>query len=87
MALLARRNLLHDRIRFAVTLTGIVFALVLIIVQFGLCSLAKSSLWVCVLMPMSKPGRSPRGIDGVAGPSIVPILWHIRFGRIMSCAH
>jgi hypothetical protein len=27
MALLARRNLFHDRIRFAVTLTGIVFAL------------------------------------------------------------
>lgn len=36
MALLARRNLFHDHIRFAVTLTGIVFALVLIIVQFGL---------------------------------------------------
>ena len=36
MALLARRNLFHDRIRFAVTLTGIVFALVLIVIQFGL---------------------------------------------------
>jgi putative ABC transport system permease protein len=36
MSLLARRNLFHDRVRFAVTLTGIVFALVLIIVQFGL---------------------------------------------------
>jgi len=36
MALLARRNLFHDRIRFAVTLTGIVFALVLISIQFGL---------------------------------------------------
>jgi len=36
MALLARRNLFHDRTRFAVTLTGIVFALVLIIIQFGL---------------------------------------------------
>ncbi len=36
MALLARRNLFHDRIRFAVTLTGIVFALILIIVQVGL---------------------------------------------------
>jgi putative ABC transport system permease protein len=36
MALLARRNLFHDRIRFVVTLLGIVFALVLIIVQFGL---------------------------------------------------
>lgn len=36
MALLARCNLFHDRIRFAVTLAGIVFALVLIIIQFGL---------------------------------------------------
>lgn len=36
MSLLARRNLFHDRVRFAVTLTGIVFALVLIIIQFGL---------------------------------------------------
>ena len=36
MALLARRNLFHDRIRFAVTLTGIVFALALITIQFGL---------------------------------------------------
>ena len=36
MVLLARRNLFHDHIRFAVTLTGIVFALVLIIIQFGL---------------------------------------------------
>ena len=36
MALLARRNLFHDRVRFAVTLTGIVFALVLIVIQFGL---------------------------------------------------
>jgi putative ABC transport system permease protein len=36
MALLARRNLFHDKVRFAVTLTGIVFALVLITIQFGL---------------------------------------------------
>jgi putative ABC transport system permease protein len=36
MGLLARRNLFHDRVRFVVTLTGIVFALVLIIIQFGL---------------------------------------------------
>jgi putative ABC transport system permease protein len=36
MGLLARRNLFHDRVRFAVTLTGIVFAVVLIIIQFGL---------------------------------------------------
>ncbi len=36
MSLLARRNLFHDKVRFAVTLTGIVFALVLIIIQLGL---------------------------------------------------
>lgn len=36
MGLLARRNLFHDKVRFTVTLTGIVCALVLIIIQFGL---------------------------------------------------
>jgi putative ABC transport system permease protein len=36
MASLARRNLFHDRVRLAVTLTGIVFAVVLITVQLGL---------------------------------------------------
>src|SRR6516225_6414672 len=36
MGLLARRNLFHDQVRFAVTLTGIVFAMVLIVIQFGL---------------------------------------------------
>jgi putative ABC transport system permease protein len=33
---LARRNLVYDRVRLAVTLTGIVFAVVLIIVELGL---------------------------------------------------
>lgn len=33
---LARRNLTHDKIRLVVTLTGIVFAVVLIVVQLGL---------------------------------------------------
>jgi putative ABC transport system permease protein len=33
---LARRNLTHDKIRLTVTLTGIVFAVVLIVVQLGL---------------------------------------------------
>jgi putative ABC transport system permease protein len=33
---LAWRNLIHDKVRLAVTLTGIVFAIVLIVVQFGL---------------------------------------------------
>ena len=36
MALLAWKNLFHDRLRLMVTLVGIVFSLVLIIVQFGL---------------------------------------------------
>ena len=33
---LAQRNLLHDKVRLAVTLTGIVFAVVLIVVELGL---------------------------------------------------
>src|SRR5215467_14486793 len=33
---LAWRNLVHDKVRFLVTLTGIVFAVVLIVVQLGL---------------------------------------------------
>lgn len=36
MASLARRNLFHDKVRLGVTLTGIVFAVVLITVQLGL---------------------------------------------------
>src|SRR5215471_9769716 len=36
MASLALRNLLYDRVRLAVTVTGIVFAVVLIVIQFGL---------------------------------------------------
>src|SRR6266542_897160 len=33
---LARRNLVHDRVRLAVTITGIVFAVVLIVIELGL---------------------------------------------------
>src|SRR5580704_16853790 len=33
---LARRNLFHDKVRLTVTLTGIVFAVVLIVVEMGL---------------------------------------------------
>jgi putative ABC transport system permease protein len=36
MASLALRNLFHDKVRLSVTLTGIVFAIVLIIIQLGL---------------------------------------------------
>ena len=33
---LARRNLFHDKVRLIVTVTGIVFAVVLIVVELGL---------------------------------------------------
>ena len=33
---LAQRNLFHDKVRLLVTLTGVVFAVVLIVVQIGL---------------------------------------------------
>jgi putative ABC transport system permease protein len=36
MSTLAIRNLFHDKVRLAVTLTGVVFALILIVIQFGL---------------------------------------------------
>lgn len=36
MPLLAHRNLLYDKARFAVTLAGIVFAIVLVVIQLGL---------------------------------------------------
>src|SRR5262245_18237099 len=36
MPSLARRNLFHDKVRLAVTMTGVVFAVVLITVQLGL---------------------------------------------------
>jgi putative ABC transport system permease protein len=36
MVSLARRNLFHDKIRLAVTLTGVVFAVVLIAIQLGM---------------------------------------------------
>ena len=34
--MLAWRNLIHDKVRLGVTLTGIVFAVVLIVVEIGL---------------------------------------------------
>jgi putative ABC transport system permease protein len=36
MVSLARRNLLHDRVRFTVTVAGVAFAVVLVLVQVGL---------------------------------------------------
>src|SRR5262245_18736594 len=37
MGTLAWRNLVHDKVRLTVTVTGIVFAVVLIVVELGLC--------------------------------------------------
>ncbi|MEI7590050.1 MAG: ABC transporter permease, partial [Deltaproteobacteria bacterium] len=36
MSSLAWRNLFHDKVRFAVTITGIVFSIILIVVLMGL---------------------------------------------------
>ena len=36
MVSLARRNLLHDRLRFAITIAGVAFAVTLVLVQVGL---------------------------------------------------
>jgi putative ABC transport system permease protein len=36
MSLLAQRNLLHDKVRLAVTLTGVVFAVMLIVIEMAL---------------------------------------------------
>lgn len=55
---LAWRNLIYDRVRLVVTLTGIVFAIVLIVVQFGLflgfqdtsanvIEHSNADIWVC----------------------------------------
>ena len=40
---LAQRNLFHDKVRLAVTLTGIVFSVVLIVVQLGLFSVSRQT--------------------------------------------
>ena len=58
MARLAYRNLFHDKTRFAVTLTGITFAIVLVVVQLGLfigftistssiIDHSRADLWIC----------------------------------------
>ena len=33
---LARKNLLHDKLRFAITISGVAFAVTLVLVQIGL---------------------------------------------------
>ena len=58
MTRLAYRNLFHDKMRFAVTLTGIMFAIVLVLVQLGLfigftkttssiIDHSHADLWIC----------------------------------------
>ena len=36
MVSLARKNLLHDRLRFVITVAGVAFAVTLVLVQVGL---------------------------------------------------
>ena len=36
MVSLARRNLFHDKLRFAITIAGVAFAVTLVFVQVGL---------------------------------------------------
>ena len=67
MPSLAWKNLVHDKVRLGVTLAGIVFALVLVLVQFGFISslgaikdwplkIEKSSILVNNIMETELPG-------------------------------
>jgi putative ABC transport system permease protein len=78
MTTLAWKNLLHDKVRLAVTLSGIIFALVLIIVQFGLflgfletsanvVQYAGADLWVLA-----------KGTPHAQGASVIPERWRYK---------
>lgn len=78
MANLAWNNLIHDRTRLAVTLTGIVFALILVLIQFGLflgfldttaniIADSGADLWV-----------TAPGIPHVNGATPIPERWRFR---------
>lgn len=78
MPSLAWKNLVHDKVRLGVTLTGIVFALVLVLVQFGLflgfmdttaniVASSKADLWI-----------TAPGIPHVNGGTPIPESWRYR---------
>jgi len=97
MVALARRNLLHDRVRLAVTLTGIVFAVVLSAIQLGLfvgfqratsdvIAHAGADLWVkstgVTHLETAVPFSERKLYDLLATPGIVEAQKHIvRFGQ------
>ena len=70
MVSLARRNLFHDRIRFAITLAGVAFAVTLVLVQVGLflgllekatvtIEHSSADIWIVRLFsPTTRPGHT-----------------------------
>jgi len=97
MPSLARRNLLHDRVRLVVTLTGIVFAVVLSAVQLGLfvgfqratsdvIRHAGADLWITSTgvthLETGVPFSERKLYDVLATPGIAAVQKHIvRFGQ------
>jgi len=97
MVALARRNLLHDRVRLVVTLTGIVFAVVLSAIQLGLfvgfqratsdvIANAGADLWVkstgVTHLETGVPFSERKLYDVLATPGIASAQNHIvRFGQ------
>jgi putative ABC transport system permease protein len=97
MPSLARRNLLHDRVRLVVTLTGIVFAVVLSAVQLGLfvgfqratsdvIRHAGADLWILSAgvthLETGVPFSERKLYDVVATPGIAVAQKHVvRFGQ------
>jgi len=97
MPSLARRNLLHDRVRLVVTLTGIVFAVVLSAIQLGLfvgfqratadvIAHAGADLWVkstgVTHLETGVPFSERKRYDVLATPGVADVQKHIvRFGQ------
>jgi putative ABC transport system permease protein len=97
MVALARRNLLHDRVRLVVTLTGIVFSVVLSAIQLGLfvgfqratsdiIAHAGADLWVkstgVTHLETGVPFSERKRYDLLSTPGIAIVQKHIvRFGQ------
>lgn len=97
MPSLARRNLLHDRVRLVVTLTGIVFAVVLSAVQLGLfvgferatsdlIRHAGADIWITSAgvthLETGVPFAERKLYDALATPGVAAVQKHIvRFGQ------
>ncbi len=96
MAALARRNLFHDRVRLAVTLTGIVFSVVLASIQLGLflgfetstsdvIDQSAADLWVASRGATHLEGVATvaeRDFRAIAAPGVADVQKHVvEFGR------